>query len=98
MRTPECRGRMASPATGIALVLLALLPGTAAAAELSSGGATHASPATGQPFYTVFRSGSPRVFGEAQILAVVPAGGGATETFIDYGADVDGASYFYRVE
>ncbi len=46
MRTPECRGRMASPATGIALVLLALLPGTAAAAELSSGGATHASPAT----------------------------------------------------
>ena len=55
-------------------------------------------PATGQPSYTVFRSGSPKVFGEAQILAVVPAGGGATETFIDYGADVDGASYFYRVE
>jgi hypothetical protein len=55
-------------------------------------------PTTGQAFYTVFRSNSPRVFGQAQVLAVVPSTGGATQSFTDYGSDVDGAVYFYRVE
>ena len=55
-------------------------------------------PATGQAFYTVFRSASPGLFGQAQVLATVAASGTATESFTDYGAEVDGATYFYRVE
>lgn len=55
-------------------------------------------PASGQAFYTIFRSTSPRLFGQAQVLAVVPATGAANETLTDHGADVDGATYFYRVE
>ncbi len=55
-------------------------------------------PATGQAFYTIFRSASPLLFGQAQVLATVAASGTATESFIDYGAEVDGATYFYRVE
>lgn len=55
-------------------------------------------PATGQAFYTVFRSASPGSFGQSQVLAIVPSGGGATETFTDYGALIDGPSHFYRVE
>jgi hypothetical protein len=55
-------------------------------------------PASGQAFYTIFRSTSPRLFGQAQVLTVVPATGAASETLTDYGADVDGAVYFYRVE
>ncbi len=53
---------------------------------------------TGQAFYTVFRSKSPGVFGQAQVLALVPASGGASESFTDYGAGVDGGYYFYRAE
>jgi len=55
-------------------------------------------PASGQAFYTVFRSTSPTLFGQAQVLTVVPATGAATESLTDYGADVDGVAYFYRVE
>jgi hypothetical protein len=55
-------------------------------------------PATGQAFYTVFRSASPSLFGQAQVLATAAASGAATQSFIDYGAEVDGATYFYRVE
>jgi hypothetical protein len=55
-------------------------------------------PSTGQAFYTVFRSHTPRIFGQAQILAIIPAAGGSPQTFTDYGAAVDGGTYYYRVE
>jgi len=55
-------------------------------------------PATGQAVYTVFRSTSPALFGQGQIIATGAAIGAATETFTDYGADADGVTYFYRVE
>lgn len=55
-------------------------------------------PATGQASYTIFRSLSPAVFGQAQVLATAGASGNPTESFTDYGVAVDGATYFYRVE
>ena len=50
-------------------------------------------PSTGQASYTIYRSTSPRQFGQTQLLAIT----GAT-TFTDVGADGDGMTYFYRVE
>ena len=50
-------------------------------------------PSTGQASYTIYRSTSPRQFGQAQLLAIT----GST-TFTDVGADGDGMTYFYRVE
>ncbi|HKB07480.1 MAG TPA: IPT/TIG domain-containing protein, partial [Candidatus Polarisedimenticolia bacterium] len=55
-------------------------------------------PATGQAQYTVFRSVSPALFGQSQLLAIVAASGAAIETFIDYGALENGVNSFYRVE
>ncbi len=50
-------------------------------------------PSTGQASYTIYRSTSPSLFGQAQVLAVTTA-----TTFIDVGGDADGLNYFYRVE
>ncbi|PYS97442.1 MAG: hypothetical protein DMF50_00610, partial [Acidobacteria bacterium] len=50
-------------------------------------------PSTGQASYTIYRSASPALFGQAQVLAVTTA-----TTFTDVGADADGVNYFYRVE
>ncbi len=50
-------------------------------------------PATGQAFYTIYRSTSPAVFGQAQIIAIT---GGTS--FAIVGGDADGVNHFYRVE
>src|SRR5262249_19505700 len=50
-------------------------------------------PSTGQPTYSIYRSTSPRLFGQGQLLAVT-----RSPSFTDVGADGDGLTYFYRVE
>jgi len=50
-------------------------------------------PSTGQASYTIYRSTSPSLFGQAQVLASTTG-----TTFTDVGADTDGTTYFYRVE
>ncbi|HEU4403422.1 MAG TPA: IPT/TIG domain-containing protein, partial [Candidatus Polarisedimenticolia bacterium] len=52
-------------------------------------------PSTGQAFYTIYRSTSPGLFGQAQVLAIA---GSTAISFTDVGADADGVNYFYRVE